>query len=271
MFARREVFTSVVMALTVVTNAAAEAPRNGHLGKEGRGHSQIVPGFGNEFESRPVPGFGAQETASESSGPPLFAARGKQAAADSSQPTLGVRSLSTPQHRVAATKDVARRFRTAVEFLPEGLPHWFHTKDVNRDGQIAMAEYATDWNDDKVSDYQKWDLNGDGMIIPSEVLKVAGVDAAQRAKSPAKTADILRQADPPAVRAAQAIQLRNERRAESLVHTFLARYDRDGTGALEGWEWADLPWQNPRRWDANVDRRLTADEIAAHFANATSH
>jgi Ca2+-binding EF-hand superfamily protein len=60
------------------------------------------------------------------------------------------------------------RFLTAAERLPKGLPEWFTSNDANGDGQISMAEFTTNWNDAKVEEFMRYDLNGDGIITASE-------------------------------------------------------------------------------------------------------
>jgi len=57
---------------------------------------------------------------------------------------------------------------------PEGLPGWFNLRDADRDGQVAMAEYASSWTDAKAAEFQSFDLNGDGIITPKECQAVAG-------------------------------------------------------------------------------------------------
>lgn len=69
------------------------------------------------------------------------------------------------------------RFLSPLERLPEGMPDWFLSKDANADGQIAMAEYATDWSTPQVAasnvaQFGRFDLNRDGMITPKECLAV---------------------------------------------------------------------------------------------------
>ncbi len=41
-------------------------------------------------------------------------------------------------------------------------------------GQITMAEYSDTWTADTVKEFQKYDLNHDGIITADEVLKVEG-------------------------------------------------------------------------------------------------
>lgn len=66
-----------------------------------------------------------------------------------------------------------RYYRTgaAHERLSSGLPEWFVKKDANRDGQVAMWEFASHWDDTKVADFRQYDLNDDGMITQKEILK----------------------------------------------------------------------------------------------------
>jgi hypothetical protein len=56
--------------------------------------------------------------------------------------------------------------------LPKGLPDWFLKMDVNGDGQITMAQFATNWTPDKVKEFDRYDLNHDGIITAAECLKV---------------------------------------------------------------------------------------------------
>jgi Ca2+-binding EF-hand superfamily protein len=70
------------------------------------------------------------------------------------------------------------RFRTALERLEEldgQLPSWFKEKDVNTDGQVAMAEFSSDWTNSRVREFRSWDLNDDGLITPGECLNGGGV------------------------------------------------------------------------------------------------
>jgi hypothetical protein len=275
----------VVTVLATPWLATAQSPPDDRSGKEAEAPAPAawpaVPGFGNEFEARPVSGFGAADAApqeSSAAAPSPSPSRAKRAptaptvAARSSLTALAVRSLAAPPSRAAAAKPVARRFRTAAELLPDGLPDWFRKQDANGDGQISMAEYAKNWTEAKVAEYGKWDLNGDGVIEPSEALKVLGIDPRQQAKSDANAASAVANAaarteTPSPARPDDLGPPPNERRADSLVRIFLMRYDRDRSGALEAAEWPALPWRDDvHRWDTNHDRRLTADELAVRFA-----
>jgi hypothetical protein len=64
------------------------------------------------------------------------------------------------------------RLHTAKEFLlARGLPDWF-MKQADEDGQITMAKYTDNWTPEKVAEFEKYDLNHDGIITADEVLKV---------------------------------------------------------------------------------------------------
>ena len=69
-------------------------------------------------------------------------------------------------------KRTSYRPLTPHERLPKHLPEWFVEKDIDCDGQVAMAEYATDWTDAKAAEFIFCDLNNDGIITPDECLEV---------------------------------------------------------------------------------------------------
>jgi Ca2+-binding EF-hand superfamily protein len=63
------------------------------------------------------------------------------------------------------------RFLMPQERLPEGLPEWYRSRDKDLDGQIRMSEFSTSqWTEQTLSDYYKFDLNRDGVISPAECL-----------------------------------------------------------------------------------------------------
>ena len=52
--------------------------------------------------------------------------------------------------------------------LPPGLPAWFDQLDKDRDGQIGLYEWRrAGW---PIEEFEKLDLNNDGLITPTEVL-----------------------------------------------------------------------------------------------------
>ena len=75
-------------------------------------------------------------------------------------------SQSNPADRYASYS----RFKTQYELLPEGTPDWFKGLDQNKDGQVSMAEYSSNWTDSLVEEYHWWDINTDGVITPEECI-----------------------------------------------------------------------------------------------------
>jgi subtilisin-like proprotein convertase family protein len=53
--------------------------------------------------------------------------------------------------------------------MTEGLPGWFYELDENHDRQVAMAEFATEWTDEKIQEFLALDTNDDGLLTSSEV------------------------------------------------------------------------------------------------------
>jgi hypothetical protein len=65
--------------------------------------------------------------------------------------------------------------------LPKGTPSWFSEKDLDADGQVAMAEYSTAWTDTEGEAFLRNDLNNDGVITPHEAIEAANPAAASTA------------------------------------------------------------------------------------------
>ena len=59
--------------------------------------------------------------------------------------------------------------------VTDGLPGWFFELDENRDGQVAMHEFAEEWSLAKREEFQQLDINGDGLLTDKEVLQAASV------------------------------------------------------------------------------------------------
>jgi subtilisin-like proprotein convertase family protein len=49
------------------------------------------------------------------------------------------------------------------------IPEWFFEMDTNRDGQVEMFEYATDWTNEKLDEFASFDVNEDGILTTEEV------------------------------------------------------------------------------------------------------
>lgn len=55
----------------------------------------------------------------------------------------------------------------------DGLPGWFYELDANTDDQVALGEFASsgDWSVARRQEFERYDLNGDGLLTAKEVLK----------------------------------------------------------------------------------------------------
>jgi len=70
--------------------------------------------------------------------------------------------------------------------LSELLPTWFFERDRNDDQQIEMSEFTDEWTPAAADEFAAYDVNGDGIITPDEILSskrvVGGAFANHEAK-----------------------------------------------------------------------------------------
>ncbi|PHR89221.1 MAG: calcium sensor EFh [Blastopirellula sp.] len=52
-----------------------------------------------------------------------------------------------------------------------GLPAWFYELDEDRDGQVAMAEFTTEWTAEKLQEFASYDTNDDGLLTELEMIQ----------------------------------------------------------------------------------------------------
>lgn len=51
-----------------------------------------------------------------------------------------------------------------------GLPEAFTSRDRNKDGQLSMKEFTSDWTEEKLAEFLRFDTNTDGVISSKECL-----------------------------------------------------------------------------------------------------
>jgi len=139
------------------SSASASAGKPAVLGDPG------PPGAGRPGPT-PSPGFGG--------GPPSGPKAAFQSPGSAS-------ATSTSEAKQASPRPI--RFKRGVERLSKDLPGWYLSLDVDGEGQITMAQYlGNNWTQDKVDEFNHYDLNRDGIITADEVLKVENGKAGPR-------------------------------------------------------------------------------------------
>ncbi|MDP6060467.1 MAG: calcium sensor EFh, partial [Pirellulaceae bacterium] len=90
--------------------------------------------------------------------------------------TLGIPSGRIDVDRDGeVTREELQAFMTEMQDevgdLAEGLPGWFYELDADRDGQVEMSEFATEWTDQKLQEFAMLDTNGDALLTAAEVIQ----------------------------------------------------------------------------------------------------
>ncbi len=199
MFRRAGIELKYPIPVSRILAAMTDSSRRSH--SDGAGEAAVGPGqeaspdhptagasVGGSSQPKPsqsaVPGFGSPAVAGTKSGPTASssepAASAPPSTSSSSSPSPSAAKAGETS-TAAATKAAdpapapprgSGRFRTARERLPDGLPDWFRQKDLNGDGQITMAEFSREWTPEIAAEFERFDLNHNGIITAAECLKV---------------------------------------------------------------------------------------------------
>jgi hypothetical protein len=159
------------------TSAAADShkapPANGFAAP--KPSQPIVPGFGQA--SVPVSGEtktaapSASSSASPSSPEKTATIAPATAKAGGASAEHASASSDAPSDSPKRIGPKSGRFLTPKERLAKGLPDWFAEKDADGDGQVSMAEYAGEWTPEAVAEFNRFDLNHDGIVTAAECLR----------------------------------------------------------------------------------------------------
>jgi len=151
---------------------------------------------------------------------------------------------------------------TAGRSLPEGLPGSFTDKDSNSDGQVTMAEFAKEWNDDVVADFFDADFNRDGVITADEALrKVEKGSVSQLTAAASGTAGSDTSSKPASSTAAVSVGKADDKYVK-LGQRIVDRYDKNKDGQLTASEWGKM-LMSPAAADGNRDGKITVQEYAS--------
>tara|TARA_R110002072_G_scaffold72506_9_gene173348 strand:+ start:5187 stop:6629 length:1443 start_codon:yes stop_codon:yes gene_type:complete len=168
-----------------------------------------------------------------------------------------------------------KSYRVEGPGMAEGMPSFFAQRDLNRDGQVSMNEYTSDWTPDRVEEYYRWDQNQDGVITQTEVRR--GVDdgavatdapigraapgSSSTARSTSSGSSSGRSSSSPAADGPPPTE-----KELKYAATIIGRYDSNKDGALTSTEWKSM-LLSPAGADFNGDGRVTIQEYAQHMAN----
>ncbi len=164
---------------------------------------------------------------------------------------------------------------TGEKKIPEGTPGFFADKDANGDGQVTMAEFASDWNDDVVAEFFKSDLNRDGTITAAEALKAVerGVSVSAPASTGSSSSSSMasRRATTTdssttssSSSSSSTASAKPDDKLVKYAERIIGRYDKNKDGALVPSEWSSM-LMNPAPADGNRDGRVTIEEYAMYL------
>jgi hypothetical protein len=164
----------------------AESSSEDESPTDNSGPAPSANGFGTAKPSLPaVPGFGQATREPPNGSETKSAAPSTKASTATKSTRSSSAKANRPPSETATASDPSAdspkrtgpksgRFLTPHERLSKGMPEWFREKDGNHDGQVDMAEYASEWTADLVEEFNRYDLNHDGIITPDECLKAEG-------------------------------------------------------------------------------------------------
>lgn len=179
-----------------------------------------------------------------------------------------------------------RSYRVYSATAPEGLPRFFTDRDLNKDGQVSMSEYTSDWSEKTVAEFYGWDSNHDGVITATEVLKgvISGLTASETRSgsapqgngAPAMSTEFTspssstRESRGPAASPdapAAKLQMPSDPPSEKVIgiaKKTIERHDKNADFELTPDEWSKM-LISPADADFNGDGRITVHEYAGYL------
>jgi Ca2+-binding EF-hand superfamily protein len=164
-------------------------------------------------------------------------------------------------YRAMSAKDKANAVK--------GLPDWFARSDADADGQVMMSEYSTTWTNEKVAEFNKFDLNGDGIITSRECLNslkngsstTAGSTTIASSSIPSTSSSSSASIVAPVGAAKEDVNRDWAKRQ-------IEKYDKNRDGQLTVDEWSAMIVK-PEGADANKDGIVTLEEYVTFRAAAS--
>lgn len=153
---------------------------------------------------------------------------------------------------------------TTVRKLPEGLPGFFTDKDANNDGQVTMAEFASDWNEDVLHEFFDSDFNRDGVITAVEALRSVeegGASQMASTSSPSSAPSAASGSSTPAASSTASAGGAPDDKYVKVAQRIVDRYDENKDKMLTASEWGKM-LMSPADADGDRDGKISVNEYA---------
>lgn len=157
------------------------------------------------------------------------------------------------------------RSTTSASSKTSGLPDFFARSDVNADGQVTMNEFSSSWDAETLAEFQKWDLNGDGVILPSECIAALAGGARVSGMTAGGSSAAGTDADNGQVTSSSAARSAPGGPELEWAKRQIGKYDSNSDGQLTANEWKAM-LVDPSAADTDGDGVITAEEYAAFRA-----
>ena len=165
------------------------------------------------------------------------------------------RSTSSRESEVSDLFGGRKSYRVVdARSAPEGVPGFFTERDQNEDGQISMAEFTDEWNDDELQRFYESDFNQDGIITVEEAIRSVEEGPAEHESTSSRAPQM--QSNPSSTSSKFV-----DPKYLSVAKRIIARRDKNKDGALTVSEWKTM-LMSPVEADADKDGRITAVEYA---------
>lgn len=144
-------------------------------------------------------------------------------------------------------------YRRTERSGPEGVPGWFTDKDSDKDGQVRMSEFASEWTTELVEEFYGYDRNFDGVVTVDEAVTAAENGPAKRSESAA----------PSRAGSVAAVDVKDiDPKYISYAERIISRSDKNNDKELSASEWKEMIMDiSPA--DSNRDAKITIEEYAA--------
>jgi len=145
-------------------------------------------------------------------------------------------------------------FRSTGRSAPTGLPGWFTDKDTDKDNQVRMSEYASQWTTELVEEFYGYDRNFDGVVTAQEA-----IEAVEKGPTTPRT-DVAAPSRTAPVAPVSTDKI--DSKYVSYAERIISRSDKNKDKELTASEWKDMIMDiSPA--DADRNGRITVTEYAA--------